>query len=414
MCKTGGGKIREIAPVRVRDIIAQREMLRPHIFAVDFDGTLCENKYPDIGAPIPTVIEFVKRQKADGNIIILWTCRAGQRLSDAVAWCENQGLIFDYVNENVKENVAMYGGDTRKVFADVYIDDKTLLPQQIIIKESNKMTNKEKQELTTAVASAVITEIDDTVANYIADHSDGHGDIADAVTYALDAVATKYGVTYRRPLDSYTWSEIAEIAKSGKAAAHFRVGDTKDIELKSGEIVTAVILDFDHDVLDSEVEKTAGITFGITGVLDGWFEMNTNDTNAGGWAKSKMRTAYMKRIENLLPDDVRGALQAIVKTTTKGGGSDDIEMTVDKVFLFSEVEIVGSDAADSGDDEGAQYKYFEKPENRVKRRVGAACTWWLRSPIAASATTFCNVYSSGIVRYGSASGAFGVSFGFCL
>ena len=387
---------------------------RPRIYAVDFDGTLCENNFPYIGAPIPRVIEFVKRQKADGNIIILWTCRAGQHLSDAVAWCENQGLIFDYVNENVKENVAMYGGDTRKIFADVYIDDKTLLPQQIIIKESNKMTNKEKQELTTAVASAVITEIDDTVANYIADHSDSHGDIADAVTYALDAVATKYGVTYRRPLDSYTWSEIAEIAKSGKAAAHFRVGDTKDIELKSGEIVTAVILDFDHDVLDSEIEKAAGITFGITGVLDGWFEMNVDNTNVGGWAKSKMRAVYMKRIENLLPDDVRDALQAIVKTTTKGGGSDDIEMTVDKVFLFSEVEIVGSDAADSGDDEGAQYKYFEKPENRVKRRDGSAYSWWLRSPNVANTTGFRYVNYYGSVGGSGASYSCGVSFGFCF
>ncbi len=68
---------------------------RPRIIAVDFDGTLCENKYPDIGAPIPTVIEFVKRQKADGDIVILWTCRAGQQLADAVTWCKNQGLIFD-------------------------------------------------------------------------------------------------------------------------------------------------------------------------------------------------------------------------------------------------------------------------------------------------------------------------------
>ncbi|MCM1218018.1 MAG: DUF6273 domain-containing protein [Lachnospiraceae bacterium] len=385
---------------------------RPRIYAVDFDGTLCENKYPDIGAPIPRVIEFVKRQKADGNIVILWTCRAGRQLADAVTWCKNQGLIFDYINENVKENVEMYGGDTRKVFADVYIDDKTLLPQQIIIKESNDMTNKEKQELTNAVATAVITEIDDAVANYIADIGN---DSTDAVAYALDAVATKYGVTYRRPLEMLTWSEIAEIAKSGKAAAHFRVGDTKDITLKSGETVTAVIVDFNHDVLDSEIESTAGITFGIKGVLDGWFEMNADDTNKGGWAKSKMRTVYMQRIENLLPDDVRAALQPVVKTTTKGGGSDDIEMTVDKLFLFSEVEIVGTDAADSGDDEGVQYKYFEKPENRVKHRDnGSACSWWLRSPSTTPATAFCCVISSGAVPRYPASGAYGVSFGFCL
>ena len=159
----------------------------------------------------------------------------------------------------------------------------------------------------------------------------------------------------------------------------------------------------------------AGITFGIKDVLDGWFEMNADDTNKGGWAKSKMRTVYMQRIENLLPDDVRAALQPVVKTTTKGGGSDEIEMTVDKLFLFSEVEIVGSDAADSGDDEGAQYKYFEKPENRVKHRnSGSAYYWWLRSPYVTSTYYFWCVSYDGNVNDLGASYSLGVSFGFCL
>ena len=143
--------------------------------------------------------------------------------------------------------------------------------------------------------------------------------------------------------------------------------------------------------------------------------MNTDDTNKGGWAKSKMRIVYMQRIENLLPDDVRAALQPVVKTTTKGGGSDEIEMTVDKLFLFSEVEIVGTDAADSGDDEGVQYKYFEKPENRVKKRdSGSPCSWWLRSPNVAYTNSFRYVDGIGYVYAYSASFSYGVSFGFCL
>ena len=101
---------------------------RPRIIAVDFDGTLCEGKFPDIGAPILPVIEYVKRLRASGNIIILWTCRTGQNLADAVTWCKQQGLTFDYINENVKQNVEQYGGDTRKINADFYIDDKAVNP----------------------------------------------------------------------------------------------------------------------------------------------------------------------------------------------------------------------------------------------------------------------------------------------
>jgi trehalose-6-phosphatase len=94
------------------------------VIAIDFDGTLCVNKYPDIGDPIQRAIQLVKREKEKGSVIILWTCRQGEHLTAAVDWCKRQGIIFDYVNENTHENIARYGGDTRKICADVYIDDK--------------------------------------------------------------------------------------------------------------------------------------------------------------------------------------------------------------------------------------------------------------------------------------------------
>ena len=90
------------------------------VVAVDFDGTLCECKYPDIGAPVTPVIEYVKERKAAGDIIILWTCRVGVHLENAVEWCKRQGLTFDYINENAPERVGQYGGDTRKISADEY------------------------------------------------------------------------------------------------------------------------------------------------------------------------------------------------------------------------------------------------------------------------------------------------------
>lgn len=97
------------------------------IYAIDFDGTLCESKFPDIGEPIPSAIEYVKQLKEDGHKLILWTCRVGENLNDAVKWCKEQGIEFDAVNENLQEVIDEYGGDSRKVTADYYIDDKNLI-----------------------------------------------------------------------------------------------------------------------------------------------------------------------------------------------------------------------------------------------------------------------------------------------
>ena len=97
------------------------------IYAIDFDGTLCINEYPNIGQPIYKTIIFCKERKAEGHKLILWTCRSGKYLDEAVAWCKVQGLIFDAVNENLPEMIELFNNDCRKVFADRYIDDKNLL-----------------------------------------------------------------------------------------------------------------------------------------------------------------------------------------------------------------------------------------------------------------------------------------------
>lgn len=99
------------------------------IYAVDFDGTLCEDKFPYIGLPRPAVIGFLKALKADGHKLILWTCRSGTDLDAAVAWCDGHGLTFDAVNDNLPENIARHGNNCRKVFADFYIDDRNYTGQ---------------------------------------------------------------------------------------------------------------------------------------------------------------------------------------------------------------------------------------------------------------------------------------------
>lgn len=96
------------------------------IIAVDFDGTLCEEKYPDIGRPIWRTINLVKTLHKVGHTIILNTCRVHEYLDNALTWCHNFEIPIDLVNENAKERQSLYGIDCRKISADIYIDDKAI------------------------------------------------------------------------------------------------------------------------------------------------------------------------------------------------------------------------------------------------------------------------------------------------
>lgn len=93
------------------------------IYAVDFDGTLCKNAWPEIGEANMGLLAFLKREKADGAELILWTMREGGLLEEAIAWCAERGLTFDAVNDNLERLKEQYRNNPRKVYADCYIDD---------------------------------------------------------------------------------------------------------------------------------------------------------------------------------------------------------------------------------------------------------------------------------------------------
>ena len=95
----------------------------PYIWAVDFDGTLCEEWWPEIGEPNLALIDFLKAERNIGNLVILFTMRSGASLDAAVEWCKRYGLYFDAINDNVTQIKGFYGGNPRKVFANEYIDD---------------------------------------------------------------------------------------------------------------------------------------------------------------------------------------------------------------------------------------------------------------------------------------------------
>lgn len=101
------------------------------VYAVDFDGTLAETRFPEIIGPRKKTIAAVKLLKAQGHKLILWTSRAGTNLENAVEWCREQGIVFDSVNGPLPEQVERWGNDTRKVYADAYIDDRAVTPEAL-------------------------------------------------------------------------------------------------------------------------------------------------------------------------------------------------------------------------------------------------------------------------------------------
>lgn len=95
------------------------------IIAVDFDGVLSANgAWPETGAPNLTLIHWLSDMRQIGHKVILWTCRVGDALDNAVSFCKDYGLEFDAVNDNVPEIIQKFGINRRKVTADLYIDDK--------------------------------------------------------------------------------------------------------------------------------------------------------------------------------------------------------------------------------------------------------------------------------------------------
>ena len=94
------------------------------IYAVDFDGTLNTAEYPELGEPNTELFQFLIQRQQSGDKIILWTCREGDLLKEAVIYCRASGLEFDAINDNIHENKEKYKNNCRKVYADYYIDDR--------------------------------------------------------------------------------------------------------------------------------------------------------------------------------------------------------------------------------------------------------------------------------------------------
>jgi hypothetical protein len=103
------------------------------IIAIDFDGTLVEHKFPEIGNMIPFAFDVCKEWQKRGHDLILWTCRENKDLDLAVYFCKLRGLNFDSINKNI---LTLSFDCKPKIYADWYIDDRMFKPnERHLIKE---------------------------------------------------------------------------------------------------------------------------------------------------------------------------------------------------------------------------------------------------------------------------------------
>ena len=221
---------------------------------------------------------------------------------------------------------------------------------------------------------------------------------------------TQYEVPLLSDLDSSIWDVIDAVSKSGNADSIWSVGDKKTVNI-GGTNYQFQIIGFNHDT--KTAGGKAGITFQMVDCMNTKGQMNSSNTNSGGWTSCEMRTSVLNSIFSSLPADLQNVIKAVNKLTSAGNQSATISTTSDKLFLLSEVEIFGS-TTHSVSGEGSQYAYYKAGNSKVKKANGSVSYWWERSPLRENRARFCYVSDNGYTDNATADNSFGVSFGFCV
>lgn len=198
------------------------------------------------------------------------------------------------------------------------------------------------------------------------------------------------------------------------------VGDQVSLPLNGTEYLFDII-GFNHDTLTTAAAYgantatgKAGMTLQMHDLFATTYQMNSSNTNSGGWKSSAMRTSTMATMKGYLPDDWEAIIKPVNKASGTGGGSSSGTETVsDSCFLLAEIEIFGSTTY-SVSGEGTQYAYYKAGNSKVKNKSGFAYDWWERSPYSGNSSYFCYVNGYGVADRSNASYSNGVAFGFCI
>ena len=245
-----------------------------------------------------------------------------------------------------------------------------------------------------------------------------------------DSVASGYDYLYSDDPDDnsgYTLAEFYGIISTGNAKNYFAVGDKIKIvptttAFKDSEIIMAVY-GFNHFKLADGSGDFASVVFGMVGLMNSGYQMNSSNTNVGGWDATKMRTYLNGTVLSGLPRQWQAMIKTVQVLASEGDTSATIVTSEDKLFLFSQAEVGFSTSSVpysnevDADAEQVTFSIFTDNASRIKKYyngTGDAASWWLRSAVAASSTTFCNVNYYGTSSSGNANTSLGVAFGFCI
>ena len=262
--------------------------------------------------------------------------------------------------------------------------------------------------------------------------------------------------TISTTLNSNTWATIRAVSDAGVGANYWSVGDTKAITINgtvgattfSSLSINAFILGFNHNSsreganrIHFKIGKISGThvalidsNYGNSGSSASNFQMNSSNTNSGGWNGSSMRKTLLgnsgtpssppsNSLLAALPSDLRAVMKAVTKySDNTGGGSDTasyVTSTTDYLFLLAEFEYHGARTYANSAEKNyqAQYDYYKAGNSKVHYRhsaTGSTARVWCRSVNSSGSSNFCRVYTDGSASNSNAYYSYGVAPGFCV
>lgn len=220
----------------------------------------------------------------------------------------------------------------------------------------------------------------------------------------------KAPVTYKANFADNTWAQIIDACHKNKVPATWAVGNSKTM-LIDGTEYQIDIIGKNHDEYTDGSGK-APLTFQLHDCYGESKNMNSRNINEGGWTSCAMRSTHLPAILALMPTEVQNGIREVNKLTSEGSKGGTIITTKDRLFLLSEIEILG-DVTYSFTGEGTQYDYYKSGNSKIKSLNNNASIWWERSPYN-DISEFCYTDTDGTPYRGSASVSHGVAFGFCF